>query len=199
MSCNCWRIVWCIGHLDILQRMFFVVAPNVARSRIQYYSSRQSLQLAIAVARRNIPPATRNAIFLEGMRLLCGIRTTADPGALVANFPRFFSARRVTPYFCNSLQLQERQFSTLRSASFWEKCSVAAPLVIEGEIPYIHMNLVTIRWESCDYQLSGLVLLHNPTKVLGRYQFPPNPVSMLEYQLHTVRDDHQLTPTLIQC
>ena len=27
---------------------------------------------------------------------------------------------------------------------------------------------------------------------------PPSPESTLEYQLHTVRDDHQLTPTLIQ-
>ena len=36
------------------------------------------------------------------------------------------------------------------------------------------------------------------SKVLGRYQPPSPPESMLEYQLHTVRNGHQLTPTLIR-
>ena len=40
--------------------------------------------------------------------------------------------------------------------------------------------------------------LQSWSKVLGRYQFPPSPKSMLEYQLHTVRNGHLLTPTLIQ-
>ena len=34
--------------------------------------------------------------------------------------------------------------------------------------------------------------------MLGRYQFPPSPESMLAYQLYTVRNGHQLTPTLNQ-
>ena len=40
--------------------------------------------------------------------------------------------------------------------------------------------------------------LQSWSKVLGRYRFPPSPESMLEYQLHTVRNGHQLTPTLIR-
>ena len=40
--------------------------------------------------------------------------------------------------------------------------------------------------------------LQSWSKVLGRYQFPPSPESMLEYQLHTVRKGHQLTPKLIR-
>ena len=36
------------------------------------------------------------------------------------------------------------------------------------------------------------------SNVLGRYQPPSPPESMLEYQLHTVRNGHQLTPTLIR-
>ena len=40
--------------------------------------------------------------------------------------------------------------------------------------------------------------LQSWSKVLGRYQLPPSPETMLEYQLHTARDDHQLTPTLIR-
>ena len=40
--------------------------------------------------------------------------------------------------------------------------------------------------------------LQSWSKVLGRYQFPPSPEVMLEYQLHTVRNGHLLTPTLIR-
>ena len=42
------------------------------------------------------------------------------------------------------------------------------------------------------------ILKYNHGQVLGRYEFPPSPESMLEYQLHTVRNGHLLTPTLIR-
>ena len=42
-------------------------------------------------------------------------------------------------------------------------------------------------------------MLQSWPKVLGRYQFPPPPPpkSMFGYQLHKVRNRHQITPTLI--
>ena len=67
------------------------------------------------------------------------------------------------------------------------------------EITELKSSNIKTKGNWFDFELAVLQInLPLWSKVLGQYQFPPSPESMLEYQLYTVRDDHQLTPTLIR-